>query len=311
MDIESDILHSLDPRAKRSKFMLLAFLAIVFGVLNDFYFFPDETITISYIPILLIAGYFCRWLFSCIFLSGLMETLLEAASLVEFEAEIFLLRWVGYFAIAFVVRTLVNNSFKEKLDLFHFTLTLAESIDVRDNYTAFHSKNVAYYSYEIGKALKLSTKECTHLYIGGLLHDIGKIGVPENVLNKPSRLTGEEFQVIKKHPDLGYKMLKHVPSFRKNSILDMVLYHHENYDGTGYPMGLKGKDIPLVARIMAVADAFEAMTSKRVYRETKDIQYALDELLNGKHSQFDPEIAAVFYELVRNEKVFVRGIDSL
>jgi HD-GYP domain-containing protein (c-di-GMP phosphodiesterase class II) len=308
---EKDILNSLDPRRMRSKYIFLAILVFVFGICLDFYIFTDQTFTMSYIPAIILVGYFSRYLITCILLSGLITTLLQVASPDEWLTELFLLRWVGYFAIAFVIRTLVNNSWKEKQNLIHFTLTLSESIDARDSYTALHSKNVAYYSYKIGNAMNLSSKECTHLYIGGLLHDIGKIGISETILNKPSRLTKEEFEHIKNHPYLGFNMLKHVPSFRKDSILDMVLYHHEKYDGTGYPNGLRGKEIPLVARIMAVADAFDAMTSKRVYRETKDIQYALDEIIKGKHIQFDPEIADIFYELVCKEEILVRGNATL
>jgi HD-GYP domain-containing protein (c-di-GMP phosphodiesterase class II) len=238
---EIDILNALDPRGKRSNYIFLAILAFAFGVLIDFFIFSDETITMSYIPFIIMAS---------------------------------------------------------------------ESIDARDSYTAFHSKNVVYYSYELGKAMNLSSKECVHLYIGGLLHDIGKIGISENILNKPIKLTEDEFEQIKKHTIIGFNMLKHVPSFRKNSILDMVLYHHEKYNGTGYPNGLKGEEIPLVARIMAVADAFDAMTSKRVYRQTNDIQFALNEILKGKNSQFDPEIADIFLDLLSKEKILIRGTES-
>jgi HD-GYP domain-containing protein (c-di-GMP phosphodiesterase class II) len=101
---------------------------------------------------------------------------------------------------------------------------------------------------------------------------------------------------------MGYDMLKHIVYFKGNSILDMVLHHHERYDGKGYPQGLKGENIPLVARIMAVADAFDAMTSKRIYRDMKDIEYAIEQLERGKQSQFDPEIAEVFLQLIKSKK---------
>jgi HD-GYP domain-containing protein (c-di-GMP phosphodiesterase class II) len=306
-----EILHSIDPRGKRRNYVFLAVLAFVVGVVFDFFIFPNKSFTMVYVPFIIMIGFFSRYLITTILISGLIAILVEIASPDEIKVEVFLLRWFALFGIAFVIRTLVNNNWKEKQNLIQFTFTLSESIDARDRYTAFHSRNVAYYSYEIGKAMKLPSKECTHLYIGGLLHDIGKLGISENVLNKPSRLTEEEFEQIKNHPIIGYNMLKHVESFRKNSILDMVLYHHEKYDGTGYPYGRKGTDIPLVARIMAVADAFDAMTSKRVYRETQDLQYALNEVQQGKHIQFDPEIADVFYELVSKEKIRMQGIEYL
>lgn len=310
MNDEIDILNALDPRGKRSNYIFLAILAFAFGILIDFFIFSDETITMSYVPFIIMAGYFSRYLITCILLSGLIATLLMVASPNEWLTEIFFLRWLGYFAIGFVIRTLVHNNWKEKQNLIHLTFTLSESIDARDSYTAFHSKNVAYYSYELGKAMNLSSKECVHLYIGGLLHDIGKIGISENILNKPIKLTEDEFEQIKKHTIIGFNMLKHVPSFRKNSILDMVLFHHEKYNGTGYPNGLKGEEIPLVARIMAVADAFDAMTSKRVYRQTNDIQFALNEILKGKNSQFDPEIADIFLDLLSKDKILIRGKES-
>jgi HD-GYP domain-containing protein (c-di-GMP phosphodiesterase class II) len=199
---------------------------------------------------------------------------------------------------------------KEQENIISFTTTLSSSIDARDPYTAFHSQNVAYYSREIGKAMHFSKKDSDHLYLGGLLHDFGKIGIPEKILNKPSKLTDEEYEQIKLHPQMGYDMLKHIAYFKGNSILDMVLHHHERYDGKGYPHGLKGENIPLVARIMAVADAFDAMTSKRIYRDMKDIEYAIEQLEKGKQSQFDPEIAEVFLQLIKSKKIIIRGMGS-
>ncbi len=302
-----EVLNIYDNPRRNPKFIFLGIIALIFGVTIDYYIFPNETLTLSYIPLMVMIGYLFRNFITTLILAGLATISLQHASLDEFSTELFFLRWMGYFLIAFIVRTLFRNNRIEQENLINFTFTLAESIDARDNYTAFHSKNVAYYSYEIGNALNLSHKECTHLYIGGLLHDIGKIGIPEGILNKPSPLTSEEFEQIKQHPQKGYEMLKHVPSFRKNSIMDMVLLHHEKFDGTGYPKGLNGKNIPLVARIMAVADSFDAMTSRRIYRNTKDLEYALNEISKGKGSQFDPEIADVFLELINERKITVRG----
>jgi HD-GYP domain-containing protein (c-di-GMP phosphodiesterase class II) len=137
-----------------------------------------------------------------------------------------------------------------------------------------------------------SRKKYDYLFIGGLLHDIGKIGVPEGILNKPSRLTDEEYEKIKQHPQLGYSMLKHIPFFKESGVIDMVLYHHERYDGTGYPAGLKGETIPIAARIMAVAETFDAMTSRRSYRNFNDLKYALKELNSGKEKQPNHQTAS-------------------
>lgn len=306
---EINIIKPFNPR-QNSKYIILGIIMLVVAIILDFYIFSDETMTIIYIPLMIMVGFLCRFLITDIILSGLATISLQFASPDEWTVELFFLRWMGYFLIAFVVQTLLRNYLKEQENLLNLTATLASSLDARDKYTSFHSQNVAYYACEIGKALNLSQKECNHLYVGGLLHDFGKIGVPEAVLNKPSRLTAEEFEQIKQHPQIGYDMLKHIPYFRKNSILDMVLHHHEKFDGTGYPHGLKGKDIPFVARIMAVADAFDAMTSRRIYRNTKDLEYALNEISKGKQAHFDLEIAEVFLELVNKEKVIVRGLNE-
>jgi HD-GYP domain-containing protein (c-di-GMP phosphodiesterase class II) len=281
-------------------------LALLSGMLLDFYVFSDMTLVIAYIPVMVIGGFLFRSTLSLVVLASVSTFLLYYQSPNEWSHELFLLRGFSYFFVAFIISSLLKNVQKEREYLVGLVSTLAESIDARDKYTAFHSKNVAYYSFEIAKAMNLSPKECDSIYIGGLLHDIGKIGVPEAILNKPSRLTSEEFEKIKKHPQIGYNMLKYIPYFRKNSILDVVLHHHEKFDGTGYPHGLKEENIPLMARIMAIADAFDAMTSRRVYRTEKDLDYALTEIMNGKASQFDPEIAEVFLELVRKNQIEIQ-----
>ena len=140
------------------------------------------------------------------------------------------------------------------------------------------------------------------IHIGGLLHDIGKIGLPEHILTKPGKLTDEEYALIKTHPTLGYEIIKHVKSFKDSGILDIVLYYHERYDGKGYPSGLKGEDIPLAARIVAIADTFDAMTSKRVYRDKLDLDFTLNEIRKNKGAQFDPVITDVFLSLFEKSK---------
>lgn len=304
----TEILKTNNP-IKNLKYVLFGISTLIFGVFIDYYL-SDRTVTTAYIPLMVMVGFLARKLVSNIIFSGMAATAVQVFSPNEWVTELYILRWTSFFLIAFVIQTLNQNNLKERQNLLYFTTTLAESLDARDRYTAFHSKNIAYYSYEIGKAMKLPSKECTHLYIGGLLHDIGKIGVPEFILTKPSRLTAEEFVEIKKHPKIGYDMLKHIPAFRENSILDMVLSHHERYDGKGYPHGLIGESIPLVARIMAVADSFDAMTSRRVYRDNHDLEYALNEIRKGKQSQFDPQIADVFLELISKGRVIVRGFED-
>ncbi|RKP51565.1 HD-GYP domain-containing protein [Cohnella endophytica] len=202
---------------------------------------------------------------------------------------------------------------REKENTLNLTLALAKSLDSRDPYTASHSENVAYYALCVAKAMRLSNKRCDDIHTGGLLHDIGKIGVGESILSKTSKLTDEEFERIRQHPIIGYEMVKHISQFRKNGILDMILYHHERYDGKGYPKGLKAEEIPLAARIMAVADSFDAMTSRRVYRPQTDINYAIAEIRKNKGAQFDPEIAEIFIEIVEKgeNEVLSRCLDCV
>lgn len=145
--------------------------------------------------------------------------------------------------------------------------------------------------------MNLSKDVCSHIHTGGLLHDIGKIGISEYVLTKPDQLTSEEYDIIKQHPKIGYEMLKQVDRFKEEGIMDIVLYHHERFDGKGYPTGLKGTEIPLGARIVAVADTFDAMTSRRIYRNELDLEHTLAVIRQNKGTQFDPDVADAFLSL--------------
>jgi putative nucleotidyltransferase with HDIG domain len=215
---------------------------------------------------------------------------------------IFITYLCTYLLITFISAGLMRNIQKVKKDSIELTTALANALDSKDTYTMHHSENVASYSIEIAERMKLSKDLCDMIRIGGLLHDIGKIGLPEHILTKPGKLTNDEYNIIKTHPILGYEIIKHVASFNENGVLDIVLYHHERYDGKGYPTGLKGNQIPLVARIVAIADTFDAMTSKRVYRNELDLEYTLNEIRKNKGTQFDPEIAEVFLSLFDKEE---------
>ncbi|MEH7331866.1 HD-GYP domain-containing protein [Neobacillus drentensis] len=208
---------------------------------------------------------------------------------------------------------LTKNYRKSNRNKLEVILSLAKSLDSRDPYTGSHSEKVAKYALMIAKELKLSHKDCEAVYIGGLLHDIGKIGVPEHILLKSSQLTSEEYDIIKKHPVKGFKTIEHISSFRENGVLDMVLYHHERFDGKGYPFGKKGEEIPLTARIIAVADTFDAMTSKRVYRNKLNLEYVYNEIKANKGLQFDPLIAEVFLKILKRQgtKIFMHTSDQL
>ena len=169
---------------------------------------------------------------------------------------------------------------------------LASAVDAKDPYTSDHSRNVAAYVMAIASQLHLPVREIKLLHHAALLHDIGKIGIPESILNKKGKLTGDEYNIIKMHPETGYNILRPVTAF--GSFINSVRYHHELYNGKGYPFGLRKEDIPYHARILTVADCFDAMTSDRVYRKAPGIEYALSEIRKNIGSQFDPEIAETF-----------------
>ena len=185
----------------------------------------------------------------------------------------------------------------EKISL-NSILAIANTIDAKDAYTSGHSLRVAKCSEEIAKQLGWSEEEVRNIYQIGLLHDIGKIGVPDSVLNKPTKLNDEEFALIKQHPVIGSKILKDIRMIR--GVADGALYHHERYDGKGYPFGLKGEDIPFCARIIAIADAYDAMTSNRIYRAKLPDERVIAEFERCKGTQFDPDIANVFIGMLKN-----------
>ncbi|SFB20170.1 MULTISPECIES: HD-GYP domain-containing protein [unclassified Bacillus (in: firmicutes)] len=202
-----------------------------------------------------------------------------------------------YLLITFISVGFMKNYQRTKEDNIELIKALSNALDMRDTYTMNHSENVARVALDIARGMNLPKKVCEGIYIGGLLHDIGKIGIPERVLSKSGKLTDDEYEIIKNHTFIGYQIINHISYFAENGVLDIVLYHHERYDGRGYPEGLKGEQIPIAARIMAIADTFDAMTSKRVYREELDLQYALSEIRTQRGTQFDPDIVDVFLGL--------------
>lgn len=169
---------------------------------------------------------------------------------------------------------------------------LAGAVDARDHYTREHSNRVSSYGVAIARQMKLDEPFIESVQFGGLLHDIGKIGIPDLILNKPGRLTDEEFQVMKTHCAQGAGLLRRVESL--SHLVPLVLYHHERFDGRGYPEGLAGKKIPLGARILNVADSFETITSDRVYHKARTPQEGLEEIRRCSGGQFDPEIVEAF-----------------
>ncbi|MCF8008315.1 MAG: HD-GYP domain-containing protein, partial [Halanaerobiales bacterium] len=178
-------------------------------------------------------------------------------------------------------------------------LSMIKFLEVHDKYTGGHSEEVANLSIMIAKSLDLSKKEINNAYWAGLIHDIGKLLIPKKILNKKQKLTDSDYSLIQNHPYWAYTALKQTKKL--DSIAKYVLYHHERWDGEGYPEGVKREQIPLISRIIAVADAYSAMTSDRAYRDALSKQEAFQELKKGSKKQFDPEIV----------KILITNIDSL
>ena len=176
-------------------------------------------------------------------------------------------------------------------------MSLVYAIEAKDSYTSGHCQRVMEISCEIASKLNFDEESINDLRYAALLHDIGKIGIPASILNKNGRLTKEEFEEIQKHPQISYNILKDV-EFLGNG-LKAILEHHEKYDGTGYPNGIKGEQISLFGRILCIADAFDAMTSDRTYRKGMSMEIAIDEIEKCSGTQFDPEISTIFINMIR------------
>ncbi|MBR4528680.1 MAG: HD-GYP domain-containing protein [Lachnospiraceae bacterium] len=175
-------------------------------------------------------------------------------------------------------------------------MALVNAIDAKDSYTHGHSARVADYSRRIAEMSGMDEEECEEVYFSALLHDVGKIGIPENIISKVGKLTDEEYEIIKQHPVIGEQILSSIAEYPYLSIAAM--HHHERFDGKGYPMHLKGEDIPEIARIVAVADAYDAMTSKRSYREPIPQQIVREEMIKGSGTQFDPKYVKLMQHLI-------------
>ena len=176
---------------------------------------------------------------------------------------------------------------------------LRQTVEARDPYTRGHSDRVSEFAVLIGTKMGLDEQTLHTLKIGGLFHDIGKIGIPDSILLKESKLSDDEYSQIKNHPTIGAHILGNATVFQ--DIIPIVKYHHERYDGRGYPSQLAGTKIPLVSRITAIADAFDAMTSKRTYRDAVPIEKVKEEIERCSGTQFDPEIATLFLDILNNE----------
>ncbi len=222
--------------------------------------------------------------------------------------------WIGIFLIFIIIVLVIINftiryktrnfitqkKYDEKI-IVEAIETFTSFIDAKDPYTKGHSKRVSEYSKLIAQKMNMPADECQNVYYIALMHDCGKIGIPDYILTKPGMLTKEEYEIIKRHTTIGYDILKNFTSIE--GIREGVLYHHERYDGKGYPNGIKGEEIPLIARIICVADSFDAMTSNRCYKKQLSKEDVINELINNKGTQFDPKIVDIFLKLIEENKI--------
>lgn len=253
-------------------------------------------------------------IFIAIWASGIgnIEITLENSRDHEIQIALILLCFSGSYASAQLYDSISkkNNEYVKQIhdnakQMQEMTLqsimTIANTIDAKDEYTKGHSQRVSEYSYILAKELGMSEEDASDIRFIGLLHDIGKIGVPDSILNKAGRLTDEEFEIMKTHPTVGANILKDIKLLPG---LDIgAKYHHERYDGHGYPSGLKGDEIPYIAKIIGVADSYDAMSSNRVYRARLSDEEILREFERCKGTQFDPKIADVFIKLLKEGKM--------
>lgn len=214
----------------------------------------------------------------------------------------------GWFSVHLLSNHLHQEELHHKQMYFNTIRALSKTLEAKDLYTHGHSERVALLSREIARKRNLSERDILRIYLAGLVHDIGKVGIPSIILHKNDRLTDEEFAQIKKHPSLGVQILERIEELVP--LIPAVAYHHERYDGKGYPYGLKEQEIPEMARIMSVADAFDAMTSDRPYRKAMPLEKAIQILKENAGTQFDPEVVRDFLSIIQNEEILHAFIET-
>ena len=195
-----------------------------------------------------------------------------------------------------LVNKFTNEEIINQNHLIDVVTSLATAIDAKDEYTKDHSTSVSRYAEALARALNLPEKEVERIKLGAMLHDVGKIGIPENVLRKPTKLSDDEWAIMKQHPTIGAEKVL-MPNKALHDLIPMVKYHHEHWDGTGYPEQLKGEEIPYTARIVSIADAFHALVSDRPYRKGLGVEKACEILKLGAGIQWEKEMVRTFIQI--------------
>jgi HD-GYP domain-containing protein (c-di-GMP phosphodiesterase class II) len=180
-------------------------------------------------------------------------------------------------------------------------MSLEKTLYEKNNETEEHTQRVKKLSMKLGEKINLSQDELEELKLLSLLHDIGKIGIPDNILMKPGKLTAEEWEIMKRHTEIGYRIAKATPGL--SHVANEIFCHHEKFDGTGYPQGLKGEEIPILSRIINIVDSFDVMTHKRVYKDASNKGHAIEELERCSGTQFDPDIVNEFINLLKEGSI--------
>lgn len=201
----------------------------------------------------------------------------------------------------YMQQRIIESNRRNKEFFLKILRVMAKLLEERDQYTEHHSENVAAIACSIAKKLGFSDEQLSKLEMAGFLHDFGKIGIKDSILQKPGRLTVEEYEVIKRHPTIAQVILEPVQGLE--DIIPWIKYHHEKWDGSGYPDGIEGENIPLPARILAVADAFDSMNSRRTYHEPYEEAKIMSELVDNRGTQFDPDVIDVFVEILKNSEL--------
>lgn len=198
------------------------------------------------------------------------------------------------------LRNIKNMNLQLEKYVIDFANVLLNTVDAKDNYTAAHSKRVSEYALRFADVLELDTEQKNTLKLAGLFHDIGKIGIPDSILTKTETLTDDEYGTIKFHPTIGANILAVADIFK--GVYEIVKYHHERPDGKGYPDGISNGNIPYLSKILSICDVFDAITTKRTYKEIYSIDFAIDELDKARGNQLDSELTNIFLDLVRKDK---------